>query len=264
MRVGHEEANMPAPQSFIPALFTLAALAVATKAGAAELSNLDAGLPTAIDDAFAVTPGRLELQGAARYDRIHGRDAVQLLPRVQLGVIEGLQVNLALPYTVGSGRRYDPGSAGGGLLYNLNRERDWLPAFALAVDYSAPIGPERRSAEVGLTGIATKTITPAVDRRLNLNVAWLRALNPDEEERRDRYRVIVGYSQLVAPNIVAVLDYSRESQERRERDANIVEAGLRYQFTDAVTLGAGAGFGVGRDSPRFRAIASIQVGFGGR
>ena len=29
-------------------------------------------------------------------------------------------------------------------------------------------------------------------------------------------------------------------------------------------LGAGAGFGIGRDSPRFRAIASIQIGFGGK
>lgn len=68
----------------------------------------------------------------------------------------------------------------------------------------------------------------------------------------------------MALNVVVVLDYVRESQDRRERAANIAEAGLRYQFTDAVTLGAGAGFGMGRDSPRFRAIASIQIGFGGR
>ena len=85
---------------------------------------------------------------------------------------------------------------------------------------------------------------PAVDRRLHLNVSWLRALDPDEEDRRDRYRVIVGYSQSVAPSVVVVLDYIRQSQERREwRASNVVEAGLRYQYTDAVTLGAGAGFG---------------------
>ena len=256
---------MPTLRNALPFLIA-AALAAASGAGAAELSNLDADLPTAVDDALAAAPGRFELQGAVRYDRVHGRDAVQLLPRVQLGVVEGFQVNLALPYTVGSGRREDPGSSGGGggLLYNFNRETGWLPAFAVALDYGKPVGSGRQSAEVGLTGIATKTISPAVDRRLNLNVAWLRTLNPDEEERRDRYRVIAGYNQLVAPNVVVVLDYVRESQERRERAANIVEAGLRYQFTDAVTLGAGAGFGVGRDSPRFRALASIQIGFGGR
>lgn len=212
---------MPALQTALLSLLAALALATATGAAAAELSNLDADMPTAVDDALAAAPGRFELQGAARYDRIHGRDAVQLLPRVQLGVVEGFQVNLALPYTARSSRRSDPGrsGAGGGLLYNLNRER-----------------------------------------------GWLRALSPDEEKRRDRYRVVAGYSQLVASNVVVVLDYVRESQERRERAANIAEAGLRYQFTDAVTLGAGAGagFGVGRDSPRFRALASIQIGFGGR
>lgn len=242
----------------------LVLLAAAVGANAAELSNLDDGLPTAVQDALAAAPGRLELHGAARYDRIHGRDAVRLLPRVQVGIVEGLQANLGLPYTVGSGRRYDPGGAGGGLFYNLNRERGWLPAFAVAADYSTPVGPERRSADVGLTGIATKTLDPGADRRLHLNVAWLRALDPNEEERRHRYRVIVGYSQLLAPNTAVVLDYVRESQERHKRAANIVETGVRYHFTDAITLGAGAGFGIGRDSPRFRAIASIQIGFGGQ
>ena len=147
----------------------------------------------------------------------------------------GLQADLALPYTAGSGRRYDPGSAGGGVLYNLDRERGWPPAFAVAADHSTPIGPERRSAEVGPTGITTETLDPAMDRRLHLSVScsWSRALDPNEEERR-------------------------------ERDADIVEAGLRYRFTDAITPGVGAGFGIGRDSPRLRAIASLQIGFGGR
>lgn len=102
-----------------------------------------------------------------------------------------------------------------------------------------------------------------MDLQLDLNVAWLRALNPDEEERRDRTRVIAGYSQLGAPSVAVVLDHVRESQKRWKRAANIGEAGLCYQFTDAVTLDAGAGFGVGRDSPRFHAIASVQIGFGG-
>lgn len=141
---------MPTLRNNFLFLLIAAALAAATETGAAELSNLDAGLPTAIDDALAAAPGRFER---------------------------------------------------------------------------------------------------------------LRALSPDEE-RRNRCRVIAGYSQLVAPSVVVVLDCIRESQERREHATNIAEAGLRYQFTDAITLGAGAGFGVGRDLPRFRAIASIQIGFG--
>lgn len=248
------------------AAVVLVSLTAAPAVGAAELSNLDSGLPTTVDDAFAVAPGRVELHGAVRYDRLpRGLDAVRLLPRVQVGLLEGLQANIALPYTTGSGRRTDPADPETGVLYNLNRERDWLPAFAVSADVTKRLGVAGSSPEVGLSAIATKTITPAVDRRLHLNVSWLRALDPDEEDRRDRYRVIVGYSQVVSPSVVAVLDYIRQSQERREwRPSNVVEAGLRYQYTDAVTLGAGAGFGIGRDSPRFRAIASIQIGFGGR
>jgi len=39
---------------------------------------------------------------------------------------------------------------------------------------------------------------------------------------------------------------------------------LRYQVSDALTLGVGLGAGIGRDSPRFRGIFSLQVGFDGR
>lgn len=211
----------------------MALLATATEAKAADLGELDSGLPTTVEDAFAVELGRFELQGAARYDRRQGRDTVRLLPRVQVGIVEGLEAEIFLPYSVGSGRQSGESNVGAGLLYNLNRERGWLPAFAVGFEVAKPVGPERRSAETELTGIVTKTLDPAMDRRLHLNVAWLRALAPNEEERRDR-------------------------------DANIVEAGLCYQLTEAVTLGAGAGLGVGWDSPRFRAIASVQIGFGGR
>lgn len=233
------------------------------RARAAELSNLDSGLPNTLDDAFAVAPGRIELQGAARYDHRQGRDAVRLLPRVQVGIVEGLQANIALPYIAGSGRRTDPADPAAGVLYNFNKEQAWLPAFALSADFTKPLGAGGRSAETGLTAVVSKTITPAVDRRLHLNASWLRSLSPDEDERRDRYRVIAGYSQLVRPDVALVLDYVREQQERHERDANILEAGLRYQLSDRVTLGVGAGVGIGRDSPRFRGIVSLQLGFGG-
>jgi len=212
-----------------PFIVLLAVISGSGSAGAAELSNLDSGLPNTLDDAFALRPGRIELQGSARYDRLRGgKDAVRLLPRVQVGIVDGLQADISLPYTTGSGRQADPTDPVAGILYNLNRERGWLPALAVSADYTRTVGSGRRSAETGLTAIATKTITPSVDRRVHLNLSWLRALNPNEDERRDRYRVLVGYSQLVAPNLVAVADYLREKQGVRERDANIMEAGLRY------------------------------------
>ena len=242
----------------------VAALLGPAAAGAADIADLDVNLPTNLDDAFADEPGSIELQGSVQYDRRNGRDTVRLLPRLQLGIADRLQVSAALPYNVGSGRDRNQGDAGVGALYNLNRETAWLPAFALAGDVSTPIGPGDRGPETVLTFIATKTIDPAASRRLHLNAAWLRNLDPGGDERRNRYRVVLGYSQLVASDLAVVLDYVREGQGRGEGAANVFEAGLHYQAGERVRLGIGAGVGVGRDSPRLRALLSVQVELGRR
>lgn len=109
----------------------LAAILLGPATAAADLSNLDINLPNTLDDAFAVERGRFELQGAVLYDRCHGRDTVRLLPRLQLGVAEGLQASVFLPYVAGNGRELNRADAGASLLYNLNREAAWLPAFAV-------------------------------------------------------------------------------------------------------------------------------------
>ena len=137
---------MPNPRAAV----AVALLAAARAAGAAELSNLDSGLPNTLDDAFAVAPGRVELQGAVRYDHFRGGlDAVRVLPRVQVGIVEGLQANVGLPYFAGSGREIDPADPVAGVLYNFNRERGWLPAFALSADFTKRIAVGGRSAEAG-------------------------------------------------------------------------------------------------------------------
>ncbi|MGI4798048.1 MAG: hypothetical protein ACRYG8_29160, partial [Janthinobacterium lividum] len=146
-----------------PTFVVLLAIFASGGAGATELSNLNSGLPNTLDDASALRTGRIELQSSARYDRLRGgRDAVRLLPRVQVGIADGLQADIGLPYTKGSGRQTDPADLVAGVLYNLNRELDWLPALAVSADYTRTIRSGRRSAEIGLTAIATKTITLSV------------------------------------------------------------------------------------------------------
>lgn len=228
-----------------------------------DLNNLDANLPTAVEDAFPADQGSVQFQGGARYDRWHRRDVVRFYPQLQVGLASRLQGALSLPYSVGSGRRYGESAAGGSLLYQLNDEQGLLPAFAAVGEISKPIGPGDKSTETALSAIATNTIDPAAKRRLHLNATWLRSLDPSEDERRNRYRFMAGYSQEVRKDAVLVLDYIREQQEKHERDANIFEAGVRYQLSERVTLGVGGGLGLGRDSPRARAILSVQFTLGG-
>lgn len=256
---------MPRPRGVAPSLALLSALLLPPiSARASEMGELDADVPLTVEDAFVVEPGQVELQASARYDRRKGRDVVRLQPRVEVGLAEGLEAELFFPYSMGSGRRFGESGAAAGLLYNLNRERGWLPAFAVGVEVAKPVGPERRGPETELTGIATKTIHPAVQGRLHLNVSWVHALRSSADERRDRYRVVAGYSRLLSTDVALVLDYVHQRQEeRRGRDVDILEAGVLYRLTETVAVGAGAGFGIGRDSPRFRASASIRIGFGG-
>lgn len=206
-------------------------------------------------------------------DRLHGtaprpnalRRSVplgQFPPRLQIGVAPGLEAGVSLPYTAGSGRDANRGGAGVDLLYNPNREGRWLPAFALAPDAAAPVGAGRRGVEAGVAAIATETIDPAAERRLHLDPGWLRRFRPDRDERRGGYRLAVGYSQRVSSDPVVILDYVRQRRDRGERDANIFEAGLHHRLPDAVTLGAAVGAGVGRDSPRLRAVVGVRIDLG--
>lgn len=260
---------MPASRRVAPTLLALALVAAAPAPAAAraevdELGNLDNGLPNALDDAFAAETGSVELQGAVRHDRVRGRDTVRLFPRLQIGIAPGLEAGVSLPYTVGSGRDADRGGAAVDLLYNPNREGRWLPAFALALDAAAPVGAGRRGVEAAVAAVASKTLDPAAERRLHLNLGWLHRVRPDRDERRGAYRLAVGYSQRVSPDLVVILDYVRQRQDRGERDANVFEAGLHLRLADQVTLGAAVGAGVGRDSPRLRAVVSVQIDLGTR
>lgn len=256
-----------APPAFAVAALLLAVGAtgaLASGAGEQGPDNLDINIPNTLHDAFAAERGSVELLGAARYDRRHGHDFVRFFPRLQIGVAEGLQATVEVPYTVGSGPGDDRGVATIGALYNFNRESAWLPAFAVAVDAGPAIGPGAHGGEMRLFGIASKTIDPEAGRRLHLNLAWFRRFDPGEEERRDRYRVTVGYSQVLSRNTALVANYLRESQEERsERAANILEAGLRYRVAPNLILGGALGAGIGHDSPRFRAIVSVQFSLHG-
>jgi hypothetical protein len=264
----HRRGTTTAPAAALAAALLLAAGAtgaVARGEGLEELNNLDINMPNTLDDAFAAERGSVTLLGAARYDNRRGHDnTVRLFPRLLVGVAEGLQATVQVPYTVGFGPGDDHGVVSFGALYNFNRETAWLPAFAVSVEGGPAVGPGAHGGELRLFGIASKTVDPQAFRRLHLNLAWFRRFDPGEEERRDRYRVALGYSQLLSRNTALVADYLRESQEERgERAANILEAGLRYRVAPNLILGGALGAGIGRDSPRFRAIVSVQFALSG-
>jgi len=227
-------------------------------AWATDPQDLDLFLPNTLEDAFAGEPDGYEAQFAARYDRRRGHDEIRLRPILQSTPLDGLQLNLTLPYTVGSGPQANQGDLGAGIFYNLNREGPWLPAFALAIDASTPVGPGDRATELQLTGVATRSLDPRGVNRVHLNLTWTRRFAPSLDERTIGYRAAVGYSRLLNENAVLIVDLLRQRQEIGAHDSHIVEVGTRLRLSPGVTIGLGVGAGIGRDSPRFRALASLE------
>jgi hypothetical protein len=164
---------------------------------------------------------------------------------------------VSLPYRVLDEESDENGSFGVGGLHNFNGEGIYLPALAPAGELTVPFGPGGERVETELKFIATKSLGGFVPRRLHLNVSWVHAYDSEDDERADRYRAALGYSQPISANLLFVGDVAREQNLEEGDDANFVEAGLRYQLTPLAVLTAGGGVGFGDDSPDGR----IPVGF---
>lgn len=55
--------------------------------------------------------------------------------------------------------------------------------------------------------------------------------------------------------------FLREQSRERGKADNIVEAGVRHDFGNKLSLGAGVGVGFGPDSPRYRLLVGVQRSF---
>ena len=56
-------------------------------------------------------------------------------------------------------------------------------------------------------------------------------------------------------------DLVRQQERQEGEDSTILEAGLPRQVSEHVTLAGGLGFGLGEDSPPFRATVGVQYSF---
>ena len=245
-------------------------------AHAADHTNLEDGLPVTIEDAYPIRQGAIEVQAYGQFDRTHkdrrGPNRFTMVPRIEYGAFQNFQLSVEAPYMLGNASMTDQGSFRAKGLYNFNSEDLWMPALSGAVGVIQPYGSGAGGTETELKFIATKsigTIDPYgsspysyVPRSLHFNASWfhnyspLKGLNP---ERRDRYRIGVGYSQPITNDLVAVADIFRETDRDKGKATNLAELGGRYQLDPQTVISAAAGVGFGRDrSEKFRAVVGLQ------
>ncbi|MEW6270181.1 MAG: hypothetical protein AB1689_12895 [Thermodesulfobacteriota bacterium] len=238
----------------------LLAASAATPAAAADHSNIEEGLPIEVEDAFPIAYRGRELQGRFRYERQDGGEDQYLLePRLELGVLPNAQVRIGSRFLMGPADRTTSRDVDLEGLYNFNQESVLLPAFALSARARFPTGVDSAGVDTRVKALATKTLGPAPRmERVHLNVAWDHEAAAGAGERSDRYLVVVGYSMRLDPDTILVADFVRQQEREHGADANIVEAGLRYQLTPQTVLVAGAGAGIGEESPDVRATVGFQ------
>jgi len=253
-----------APLAFIAA----SCLTLSITAKADEVSDLEEELALTIEDVNPTKQGSVDLNGAMRYQRLRpaarpgGRDEFQFTPRLQWGAARNFQLSLAAPYRVGNAPDTSQGELRLDALYKLNAESRFMPAFALSAGLERPYGSGSGGTEILLKGILTKSLGSVTEQsrpgQVHFNLLVRHNLNPDEEERRNRYLVGAAYSQALSERWLVATSVFREQQRERGDAINMAEVGVRWKLSEKTILSSAIGSGFNEGSPRWRLLFGFQ------
>lgn len=230
--------------------------------------------PAGITGPGAVPVGQVQVTFGLGFDRARSgraRDSWGGSVDIEAGLAPGLDLQFTQSGGYGqSGSRLPEDEApawGGtselGLRLELAGQRGWLPALGVIALARAEYGRFRpaQEGEVGL--LMASTLTEDRPVTLSLNLGWVARLDPEPGERAGRYTGAVAISQAVRPDTMIGLTWTREQQDEGERDANVILGSVWHRLADNLLLGAAAGGGVGRDSPRLQLGVALKWVFGG-
>ncbi|NUZ08406.1 hypothetical protein [Piscinibacter koreensis] len=224
-------------------------------------------VPVQTEDAYETRLGALELQGVFRFTRDNnnrrGSDLWTIEPTLKVGAMSGLQLDLSVPYAMGTQSGAKQGNVGAGALYRFTEQTAYLPALALKASYQHPYGAGHKTAQYTLRGIATKSLG-ASERspRLHVNLTWTHRLQPSATQRDDQLEASLALSALISDRTALVADVVRGAKPEVNATQTILELGLRHEISNGFTLSGGVGVGLGQQSPAFRALFAMQRSFG--
>ncbi|MGB7443564.1 MAG: transporter [Coleofasciculaceae cyanobacterium] len=232
-------------------------------AQAADHLNLEEGLPLEVEDAYPVPYQGRELQGVFKYERTEdGEDRFVIEPRIEYGFAPNWQGKITVPFEFGSGGDDGLGDVGLEVFYNFNTETLSTPAFAASVGVDLPTGDDSAGVDPTIKLIATKTLGRGGNLdRLNLNLSYTLNDQRQSSERSDRFAAVLGYSRRLNSETMLLTDLVFEQEEEEDKEAFIMEVGIRYQLTPLNVLAIGGGIGLSEESPDFRITAGFQQSF---
>jgi hypothetical protein len=191
----------------------------------------------------------------------------------EAGLVRGLDLRFAqtaeygpaAPYPADDTKRLWGGLSQLGLRWQFVEEDGWLPAMgvfgAVRTAYGETSGPSQSGQIVGLL---SKTIIEGPrPLALSFNAGWSELFNAAPGERAGRYDFAAGLTQNLGQDTSLGVSYLRNQQDRGEQDQNIIAVGLWHRLGNAgPIMAAGAGVGIGDESPSFLVFASLKWLFG--
>jgi hypothetical protein len=237
------------------------ALVAAPAAAQTDYRNLEAGRPTAVEDAYPVERYGFELSGGYRHAELPAGARHLIETELVYGFARGAHAAVRLPVAISSGPGNGPGGlAGVGLsvLVNLSTERTSLPGLAVRVDGSLPAGAAGgRGAGLFLTGLATRSFGA---RRLHFNalVALETPDSPGEAETVPRWWLGLALDQTVIRRSLLLVAQGSVSSERIGMPPGYsIGGGIRRQLTPTLVVDLGLGWDFRR---RTRSGTTLTLG----
>ena len=213
----------------------------------ADPQSLGANLPIRVKDAFNSSNfGDLELYFTERgTEDPQGRYSLRGGPKIKLGLLPGLAVDLLPANQFGTAKTIHGGLAVTALEYQLNEQTDRLPTFLIEGVYDAPYSGPLGSSEYHLIGVATKSLGNSIESpRVDLELTYAHVTAPESGERNDRWSIGVAYSHLLSSRVALVADYVHDTQRSVGKYGNFADLGLNVEIDSHIQMGIGAGIGI--------------------
>ena len=201
------------------------------------------------------------------------RDLYSGALEAEAGLVRGLDLRFAqtaeygpaAPYPADDTKRLWGGLSQLGLRWQFMEEDGWLPAMGVFGAVRTAYGETSVPSQSGqVVGLLSKTIIEGPrPLAFSLNAGWSELFNAAPGERAGRYEFVAGLTQSIGQDTSLGFSYLRNQQDRGEQDQNIIAAGLWHRLGNAgPIMAAGAGVGIGDDSPSFLVFASLKWLFG--
>lgn len=181
-----------------PVILAALAFFVPAVARASDHNNIDAGRPLRFEDAEPIAFGERNREYGLSLGFGRGRAAglglsAEYLVGFALNAHYSVEVDASLGGRVDADdTRFDVGDIGLGVLYNLNREYNNMPALGVRADALLPTGRGSRGVDFRLRGIASRHFGQFARLHLNLDAEFV--TRADDGERGFRSALTLGYS----------------------------------------------------------------------